>query len=202
MDARRGLLLLLLVGCRLPDGRTAVEHEQEAARRRDKARAVVRVQETTQPVPSGYEAARDPGVPLAGYAQGRAGHEESVAAKHEQAAQRIRREAQAACLRVPVAMRSSCPVPRASVAEPIERGVRIRPRGTVAAENWRAEIECAQSEARVDRPPDHATCPIVQGTDVRVVDAPGGPILEIVAPTDALADEVRRRAAAWKQSAQ
>ncbi|MSP63685.1 MAG: hypothetical protein EXR72_25735 [Myxococcales bacterium] len=195
-----GLVLVAVAGCRIQDTRTAVEHEQEAEHHRmevEAARAMVTVAETTRPMQSATEAVGDPGTNLPHYAGARGATELQAAEEHEKAARRIRQDAEVACVRVPPSERTSCPVggPVGSI-EQIPRGVAIRPKVAPEPERLRALVDCAVAEARVVRPTDAESCPLlVPGATPRVVDRPGGARLEIIAPDDARGDEVRRRAA-------
>jgi hypothetical protein len=196
---RLACAIVLLVGCRVPETRTAVELEREAESRRmkaEQARAVVAAQERALPVPSGYEAARDPGTPLAGAAAGRAGYLLQTATELEEVARRIRRDAEAACVRVPPPVRTACPLGgEVAAVERIPRGVRLRPKDAVAPESLRVEIDCAMAQAKVDRPSDDAACPLlVRGASAKVVERGGVTVVEVTAPDEARAEEVRRRA--------
>jgi|SRR5579871_3500871 len=193
------IVLVGIVGCRpLPDGRTAVEHEHEAQRLRseaDAARAAVTTQENARPTPTGVEQQMDPGTPLAGAAQGRAGYVVAQAQKHEETARRIREDADVACARVPASRWRSCPLGEPTAAEPIAMGVRLKLASPVEAEGMRDEMRCAVARAHVERPDEEARCPLlVTGAEARVVDVPGGQAIEIVAQDQLHADEVRMRA--------
>jgi hypothetical protein len=194
---------LAAAGCRFPDTMTAVDHERAAEARRaevEKAEATVRTLETTRPLPSGSEAVGDPGAPLAGYAQGRVGYDSADAAKHEEAALRIRRDAELACVRVPAAERSSCPIDEVARVEPLAGGARLFFKQAPVAESLQARIGCAVAEAHVDRPLGAERCPLlVPGSAAHVVDRPGeagGAFVEITARDGAASAEVRRRAEA------
>lgn len=188
-------------GCAHLDNRTAVEHEHEAEQLRghaELARATVRVYETTQPVPSVNDVAVGPGPTPTQVATGSAGRDIAQAVEHEQVAQRIRAAAEASCRRVPPAERSSCPLPAGPGvrSEPMARGVRIISGGggDGEAEALRARIDCAEAQSHVERTPDTATCPLlVPGARTRVVDRPGGAVLEITGPDEVIGAEVRRR---------
>ena len=201
LKMRRSLVVVVLavVGCRLPDSRTAVELEGEAERLRleaETARAAVRTAETTRPVPSGSEAVADPGGPLAGYAQGRAGYVLSEAARYDAAAKRIRDDAQLACRGVPAAARRSCPL-GSSLArlEALDRGVRLVYAERPETESLRAQIRCALAEARVDRPAVAESCPLlVPGANARVVEEVTVTYLEITGRGPEGALEIQRRA--------
>jgi hypothetical protein len=192
--------LLLLPACRARvDPLTAVEHEIEAERRRgrvSKAEAVVRIAETALPVSSGSETAKTSGaIPPGDLAAGKAGHEVAVAQKHERAARQIRAEASLACTRVPLAERSSCPLPESSRIDEIPGGVRIVSPQPQAAELLRGQIGCALAEARVDHPADERTCPLyVPGAAPRVIDRPEGAAIEITTDRASQVHELRRRA--------
>lgn len=192
-------VLWLLPACRpRADPLTAVEHEFEAERRRSrvsKAEAVVRIAETALPVASGSETAKTSGaIPPRDLAAGKAGHEAAVAQKHERAAHQIRAEASLACTRVPLAERSSCPLPESSRIEEIPGGVRIVSPQPQAAELLRGQIGCALAEARVDQPADRRTCPLyVPGAAPRVIDRPEGAAIEITTDRTSQVDELRRR---------
>lgn len=205
MHAARDLAILLgagllAVGCRFPDSMTAADHEREAQHRRAgmaSAEAAVRVQETTRPMPSGSESMADPGTPLVGMAGGRAAYDAQTAVRHEEAAQRIRRDAEVACLRVRPEDRSSCPIGEVARVEPLASGARLIFKTPPVAATMRAAVDCAVAEAHVDRPGDFATCPLdVPGMSARVIERAGGAVLEITAPDDARAAEVRARAEA------
>jgi hypothetical protein len=193
------LLLLPACGRERVDPLTAVEHEFEAERRRarvSKAEGVVRIAETALPVASGSETAKTSGaIPPGDLAAGKASHEVAVAQKHERAARQIRAEASLACTRVPLAERSSCPLPESSRIEEIPGGVRIVSPQPQAAESLRGQIGCALAEARVDRPVDQGTCPLyVPGAAPHVIDRPEGAVIEITTDRASQINELRRRA--------
>ena len=194
-------VLLLAPACHRGrvDPLTAVEHELEAERRHarvSKAEAVVRIAETALPVASGSETAKTSGsIPPRDLAAGRTSHELGVAQKHERAARQIRTEASLACTRVPLAERSSCPLPESSRIEEIPGGVRMVSPQPQAAESLRGQIGCAIAEARVDHPVDQRTCPLyVPGAAPHVIDRPEGAVIEITTDRASQVDELRRRA--------
>ncbi len=189
------------LGCHpLPDGRTAVEHEEEARRLRsdaDQARAAVAIQETTRPMPTGPEMQADPTTPLAGAAQGRAAVSARSAEQHERIARRLREDADVACARVAATRWRTCPIPPASAVEEIPRGVRIKLAAPVEAEATRAEMSCAVARAHVERPgpDDEAACPLlVVGAQASFIDAAGAQSIEITAQDETHARDVRERA--------
>ncbi len=188
------MVALLLIGCRLPDSRTAVEHEREAEHHRaqaDRARAAIRIAETTRPMPSANEAISDPGAPAGEIAAGRAAYEIQTAADHEKVAQQLRHEAEILCQRVPPSQWRTCPINLPFTVEKFSSGYRLRPGGSAAAESLRGEIGCAIARSRIDRSEEQSACPLfAPGASVRVVDRiPGGsegPFIEIsgAAPTE------------------
>lgn len=196
----RSLIAIFVVaGCHpLPDGRTAVELERDAEQKRmaaEQARAFVRTQETTRPVPGGMEREMDPAAPGIGYAQGRVGRDEHTAQELEETAKKIRDTAETTCTRVPPSMRASCPVGKLARVETIPRGARLVPTEAPESESWRQKVNCALAQSHVERPSGADACPLlVDGAESRVVDSPAGAYIEITAPDEARAAEVRRRA--------
>lgn len=187
---------LLLVACAHLDQRTAVDLENEAEHHRAMARqagGTVQVAESTRPVPSASESVSQPAVQQ--YAEGRAAYEMQAAQRAQDAAQRIRDGAERLCRNLPEVERVSCPIPAEASVERTGRMVRILPSGGLSAESLRAQVDCAMAQAKVDHPPDEQECPLlVPGSDVRVIDRPSGVRIEIVAPDEISAEEVRRRA--------
>jgi hypothetical protein len=194
--------LLLCAGCHsTPDTRTAVELEQEARHRRSEAelaRANVNVQQTTQPMPGAYEREITQGpIPQYGGQQGTVAYQEKTASELEDAAGKIRRDAEMACQRVRASERRSCPIGKVAKVTPIPRGARLEAESPPAAEGWRDQVGCAVAQSRVDRPAGADQCPLlIPGADSRVVDTPAGPYIEITVTDEARAAEVRRRAQA------
>lgn len=192
-------------GCHVPDTLTAVEHEEIATQRHaaaDQARAAVRVQETTQPLPSGSESVGDAHAPMAEFPAGRAGREEALADEHERAAKRIRHDAEVACLHVAPSERRFCPIPKLDRVERTPLGVRLYPAPGVEPERLAAELRCAVAEAHVDRPNDAASCPLyAPGASVHVQPKGAALAIEIGAPDEPSAAEIRRRAEAFHPAA-
>ena len=206
MRAIRGFPVLLgaalfAAGCHFPDTMTAVEHEHEAERDRAEsasAEAAVRIADTTRPMPSGSESMSDPGASLAGYAGARVAIDAQSAARHEDAAVRIRRDAAAACMHVPTEQRGSCPIGELLRVEPLPSGTRLVLKTPPAGPTLRSAIDCAIAESHVDRPEGADTCPLyVPGAITNVVERPSGAVIEIIAADDAKVAEVRRRCEAF-----
>jgi hypothetical protein len=202
MRAWRGLgaAALVAAGCVHLDTRTAVEHEQEAARHRanaDQVRAATDIAQRTLPVVSASDATTNPGAPAIEVAAGRYAREAAAAQEHEDAAHRLRDQAARYCRHIPVAEQQSCPLPPGARVEPLARGLRIVPLAPVTAATLRERIDCALANAQVDHPSDWATCPLyAPGATTQVLDrADIGAVVEIHTLDEAQATEARRRAA-------
>jgi hypothetical protein len=200
-----GAAALVGLGCRLPDTMTAVEHERKAAEERAseaQARASVKVQETTRPMPGAGDWQTDPTAPLIWFPTGRAGREGGLADQNEAAAKRIRNDAEAACARVPPSQQRMCPIPPLAKVERAGDAVRLFPAAPVEGEQLSNELRCAVAQARVDRPNDADACPLlVQPSSARVVQRSGRTAIEITAPDELRASEVAKRAEAMRRAA-